>query len=86
LSALPAATCSKEDHVQWIAEAALRTESDDISEHKMVFIQGRRNLSLRDLMALEEVRRAGLRVEEAIQLYQYTGPIFQVSRPRCPMR
>jgi hypothetical protein len=35
-------------------------------------------------MALDEVKRAGLRVEEAIQAHQFTGPIFQVSTEhRC---
>ena len=42
------------------------------------FKQGRRRLALRELMSLTEVRDAELRVEEAIQAYQYTGPLFEV--------
>ena len=34
--------------------------------------------SLKDLMELEKVKEAGLRVEEAIVAYLYTGPLFQV--------
>jgi hypothetical protein len=83
LSELSSATCSKEDHIQCII-AALQTAATDTSGGKLSFIQGRRSLSLRDLMALDEVKRAGLRVEEAIQVHQFTGPIFQVSsEQRC---
>ena len=45
---------------------------------RIVCMQGRRHLSLRQLMDLKEIKGAGLRVEEAIQAYQYTGPLFQV--------
>jgi hypothetical protein len=78
LSALPSATSSKADHIQSIAASVLQTETTDSSPSKFIFIQGRRSIRLRELMALDEVKRAGLRVEEAIQAHQYTGPIFQV--------
>jgi hypothetical protein len=38
----------------------------------------RRRLSIRNLMEINEVKDAGLRVEEAIAAYLYTGPLFQV--------
>jgi hypothetical protein len=41
--------------------------------------QARRRLSLMELMDIPEVKRAKLRVEEAIVVYQYTGPLFQVN-------
>ena len=42
--------------------------------------QARRRLSLMKLMEISEVKEAQLRVEEAMVVYQYTGPLFQVSR------
>jgi hypothetical protein len=41
--------------------------------------QARRNLTIRELMEKPEVAPAGLRVEEVIAAYQYTGPLFQVT-------
>ena len=40
--------------------------------------QARRRLSLMELMDIPKVKLAKLRVEEAIVVYQYTGPLFQV--------
>ena len=80
LSALSPATSSKADHIQFITDTVSQTEPTGSAPKKFIFIQGRRSLTLRELMALEDVKRAGLRVEEAIQAHQYTGPIFQVSR------
>ncbi len=37
-----------------------------------------------ELMALPEVEEAGLRVEEVIVLYLYTGPMFQASPQPLP--
>jgi hypothetical protein len=42
--------------------------------------QARRRLSLMKLMEISEVKEAQLRVEEAMVVYQYTGPLFQVRR------
>ncbi len=56
-----------------IVHAALKPEDSSI-----VLIPGRRRLGLREMMQIPEVKTAELRVEEAIQAYQYTGPLFQV--------
>ena len=40
--------------------------------------QARRRLSLQQILDLPEVKTAKLRVEEAMVVYQYTGPLFQV--------
>ncbi len=56
-----------------IVYAALKSEDSNI-----VLIPARRRLGLREMMKIPEVKTAELRVEEAIQAYQYTGPLFQV--------
>ena len=43
--------------------------------------QARRRLRLSQIMALPEVAAAGLRVEEALVLHLFTGPMFQVREP-----
>ena len=48
---------------------------------RITLLEARRRVGLRELMEIEEVRGAGLRVEEAVQAYQYTGPLFQVRAP-----
>ena len=40
--------------------------------------QARRRLSLKQILDVPEVKNAKLRVEEALVVYQYTGPLFQV--------
>ena len=45
---------------------------------RITLVVGRRNVSLRDLMQLEIVKQGNLRVEEAVQAHQYTGPMFEV--------
>jgi hypothetical protein len=40
--------------------------------------QARRRLSLKQILDVPEVKNARLRVEEALVVYQYTGPLFQV--------
>ena len=49
------------------------------NQPQISLMQGRRALSLRQLMELPDVKNAELRVEEAIQAHQYTGPMFQVN-------
>ena len=65
-------SASKECHIDSIVTVA-QTGS------RIVCKQGRRHLSLRQLMNLPEIKEAKLRVEEAMQVYQYTGPLFQVN-------
>jgi hypothetical protein len=60
-------------YIEKIVNAALRSEDSNI-----VLIPGRRRLGLREMMKIPEVKMAELRVEEAVQAYQYTGPLFQV--------
>jgi hypothetical protein len=48
----------------------------EVKQH-VTLMQGRRRLSLRELMDIPAVKEAGLSVLEAIQAYQYTGPLFQ---------
>jgi hypothetical protein len=79
ISGLNQATTVREDHINWITEEGRQSRPSSRSGNQLVFMQGRRRLSLRQLMALKEVQQAGLRVEEAIQAYQYTGPMFQVA-------
>ena len=55
------------------AEAALNSNCADSR-----IIPARRRVGLRELMEISVVKEAGLRVEEAVQAYQYTGPLFQV--------
>jgi ankyrin repeat protein len=43
-----------------------------------IFKQGRRTVTLEELMKTKEVKKAGLRLEEALVEYQYTGPMFQI--------
>jgi hypothetical protein len=64
-------SASKDEHIKSIVEQAQ-------ANNRIVCMQGRRHLSLRQLMNLKEIREAGLRVEEAVLVYQYTGPLFQV--------
>jgi hypothetical protein len=45
---------------------------------KKVRRQARKLRSLKELMEIDMVNKAKLRVEEAIVVYQYTGPLFQV--------
>jgi hypothetical protein len=60
-------------YIDKIVSAATNPNDSDI-----VLIPGRRRLGLREMMQIPEVKSAELRVEEAIQAYQYTGPLFQV--------
>jgi hypothetical protein len=72
-------------HISTLAESASKDEHIDFiislaqAGSRVVCIQGRRHLCLRQLMDLKAIKEAGLRVEEAVQVYQYTGPVFQVS-------
>jgi hypothetical protein len=45
--------------------------------------QARRLRALRDIMRIEEVVNAKMRVEEAMVAYLYTGPLFQVRYTQC---
>ncbi len=45
---------------------------------KSILKQGRRTVSIAELMMTSKVIEAGLRLEEAIVVYQYTGPLFQI--------
>ena len=56
-----------------IVKEALKPDSTQI-----ILIQGRRPLSLRILMDTKVVKEGSLSIQEAIQAYQYTGPLFQV--------
>ena len=67
---------SSDVHIQSIVDDALAGRR---GATRISLKQGRRHLTLRELMSIPDVRAAGLRVEEAIQVYQYTGPMFQVS-------
>ena len=60
-------------YIDSIVEEALKGTGS-----KIELIQARRRLGLQELMELPVVKAAGLRVEEAMQAYQYTGPLFQV--------
>ena len=73
---LGSAPSSKDELVKLIVADARKTGA--ITRPAIDFRQGRRRLALRELMSLTEVRDAELRVEEAIQAYQYTGPLFEV--------
>ncbi len=54
-------------------------EKIEHSEDKnLITKEGRIRRSVRELMSIEEVCDAGLRVEEAIVAYLFTGPLFQV--------
>ena len=64
--------------------AEFRATTDEWRARGGMRVQGRVTRTLRELMAKKEVRAAGLRVEEAIQAYQYTGPSFQVRRRLTP--
>ena len=55
-------------------------ESSKPGKSQISFMQGRKRFSLRELMEVKEVAEAELRVEEALQAYQYTGPLYQASR------
>jgi hypothetical protein len=52
-------------------------ETEFLSEMNFFRRQGRRNLTIRGLMNDPKVQEAKLRVEEVVQAYQYTGPLFQ---------
>ena len=73
---LGSAPSTKEERVERIVAEARNTGG--IERPAIDFRQGRRRLSLRALMSVKEVRDAELRVEEAIQAYQYTGPLYEV--------
>ena len=73
LSGLPKSDAVRAVHIDKIL--------NDLKEFRIEPIQGRRRLSLRELMEKIPESEDGtnnLRVEEAIQAYQYTGPLFQV--------
>jgi hypothetical protein len=73
------AQLSKESRVESVLNQV--RESMQPGKTRMItFMQGRKRLSLKELMAVKEVREAELRVEEAMQAYQYTGPLYQVSQ------
>ena len=62
-------------------EAILQSfRTQDLSWRKQCIFrrQGRQRLTLTQLMCKPAVQAAGLRIEEAIVAYQYTGPIFMV--------
>jgi len=63
----------KSDCIDRIVNEALK--EDGVKQ--VTLMQGRRRLSLRQLMDLPAVKEAELSVQEAIQAYQYTGPLFQ---------
>jgi hypothetical protein len=69
---------SKDTHVSRIVEVTFDCSPSTASK-SIVLMQGRRRLSLRELMNVPEVKKAGLRFEEAVQAYQYTGPLFQAN-------
>ena len=73
---LGSAPSSKDERVELIVADARKTGGTPGSV--IDYRQGRRRLPLRELMSVKEVRDAELRVEEAIQAYQYTGPLFEV--------
>jgi hypothetical protein len=64
---------SASDYIERIVVESLKPK-----DSKIELVQARRRLSLRELMDIELVRKSGLRIEEALQAYQYTGPLFQV--------
>jgi hypothetical protein len=56
-----------------IVKEALKTD-----RARVALIQGRKRLTLRQLMEVPIIKVAKLSIIEAIQAYQYTGPLFQV--------
>ena len=64
----------------------LENQTNDMSKssaikfwkNRISLLPGRRNMTLRELMQVDIVRSANLRVEEAIQAYQYTGAMYEV--------
>jgi hypothetical protein len=60
-----------------------RTETDEWKQSGTIRKQGRISKTLRELMAIDVVIEAGMRVEEAIQAYVYTGPSYLVSCSQC---
>ena len=75
---LGSAPSSKDECVELIVADARKTGGTP--GPGLDFRQGRRRLSLRELMSVTEVRDAQLSVEEAIQAYQYTGPLYEVCK------
>ena len=55
---------------------------EKVEDRNTILKQGRLKRSIRDLMGIEEVEQAGLRIEEAVVAYLYTGPLFQVGHLR----
>ncbi len=53
-------------------------ETEFLSKMNCFRRQGRRKLTISGLMNDAKVREAMLRVEEVVQAYQYTGPLFQI--------
>ncbi len=60
-------------YIERIIEEALKETGS-----KIELVQARRRLGLQELMGVPLIEASKLRVEEAVQAYQYTGPLFQV--------
>jgi hypothetical protein len=58
--------------------SSFRDETERLRKAGKVRVQGRVKRTLREIMSIDEVMKAGLRVEEAVQVYVYTGPSYQV--------
>ena len=66
-------------HLGYAYCEVVASNSDNNPSHlEKTVLQSRRRVGLRELMKLEVVEDAKLRLEEALQAYQYTGPLFQV--------
>ena len=65
---------SKQDSPSKLADAS----PAELTSILHISKQGRRVMSLRDLMQIDDVVNADLRLEEALVEYQYTGPLFQI--------
>ena len=63
----------KSIYIDKIVKVALSEQVSNIE-----LLQARRRLSLQELMEVPQVKASGLRVEETVQVYQYTGPLLQV--------
>jgi hypothetical protein len=57
---------------------AFNLKTEEMRKNGQTRRQGRRRLTLQQLMEIPQVKDARLSVEEAIVAYQYTGPLFKV--------
>jgi hypothetical protein len=68
-----AVVIEKSECIDRIVKEALKVDG----VKRVTLMQGRRRISLRESMSIPAVHEAGLSVQEAIQAYQYSGPLSQ---------